>query len=123
MSTKFTIAGQLTDLNTYVRAMNSSRWSGNDIKGTETQRVRWEALRAKIGPIKRYPVVIVCRWYVPDRRKDLDNVAFAKKFVCDGLVLAKVLEDDSQKFVQGFRDEFYVDKSNPRVEVEIESVV
>lgn len=116
---KFTIKGEITDLNTYIKALNSSRWGGNSIKQTETDRVAWEARVARMSPVLKYPVRICYRWYSPDQRKDTDNVAFAKKFINDGLVVAGVLENDSRKYVAGFVDEFYIDKSNPRVEVEI----
>lgn len=116
---KFTIQGELTDLNAYIGALNSSRWGGNAIKQSETNRVMYEALQAKLGAITAYPVKLEFRWYAKDKRKDIDNTAFAKKFVLDGLVEAGVLADDSRKYVSGFSDEFFVDKENPRVEVEI----
>lgn len=115
------IQGELTDLNTYIKALNGSRWSGNTIKHDETLRVEIEARMAKIGAIEHYPVRVAYQWYLKDRRKDLDNVSFAKKFINDGLVAAKVLKDDSQKYIAGFSDEFFIDKENPRVEVTIKT--
>lgn len=113
----FTIQGELTDLNAYIKALNGSRWSGNTIKQVETDRVYKEAKKQKVQPVAEYPVKIIYKWYCKDMRKDTDNVAFAKKFINDGLVLAKVLQNDSRKFVIGFSDEFLIDKKNPRVEV------
>jgi len=113
------IQGELTDLNTYIKALNSSRWSGNSIKQSETNRVYLEAKRQKIAPIDEYPVQVKFTWFLKDRKKDIDNVSFSKKFCMDGLVLAGVLENDSQKFVAGFQDIFHIDKENPRVEIEI----
>jgi hypothetical protein len=120
--TILTIKGELTDLNTYIKALNGNRWSGNDIKQVETERVAYEARLARLKPVEKYPVKITYRWYSPDQRKDTDNVAFAKKFINDGLVVAGILENDSRKFISGFADEFYIDKSNPHVVVEIETV-
>ena len=114
-----TIKGELTDLNTYIKALNGNRWKGNDIKQTETERVAYEARLARMKPVEQYPVRIIYRWYSPDQRKDTDNVAFSKKFINDGLVVAGILENDSRKFIAGFVDEFYIDKANPRIEVEI----
>ncbi len=115
-----TIKGELTDLNTYIKALNGNRWSGNDVKQTETERVAYEARLARLEPIEKYPVRITYRWYSPDQRKDVDNVAFSKKFINDGLVVAGILENDSRKFIAGFTDEFFIDKHSPRVEVQIE---
>ena len=114
-----TIKGELTDLNTYIKALNGNRWSGNSIKQTETERVAYEARLARLCAVQEYPVKITYRWYCPDQRKDTDNVAFAKKFINDGLVQAGILENDSRKFISGFADEFYIDKANPRVVIEI----
>lgn len=116
---KFTIKGELTDLNKYIKALNSSRWGGNNIKQEETHRVATEARLARLQPVQEYPVKITYRWYSKDERKDTDNVAFAKKFVNDGLVAAGVLANDSRKYVCGFSDEFFIDKNNPRIEVEL----
>ena len=47
------------------------------------------------------------------------NVCFAKKFILDALQEMKILKNDGWAEVAGFEDRFYVDKRNPRVEVEI----
>lgn len=60
------------------------------------------------------------RWYEPNRKRDLDNVCFAKKFILDALVAEQVIESDGWRGVQGFTDRFYLDATNPRIEVEIE---
>lgn len=118
--TKIVITGQLTDLNSYIKALNGSRWAGNAIKRSETEKVAWTAKVARIEPVAGYPVQITYRWYSVDKRKDLDNIAFSKKFINDGLVEAGVLEGDSRRFISGFKDEFFIDKDNPRVEIFIE---
>ncbi|RKZ11047.1 hypothetical protein DRQ25_00885 [Candidatus Fermentibacteria bacterium] len=115
----FTIQGELTELNTYTKKNRSSKFAGSKIKKEETDRVALEAKAARIKPVVNYPVFIQYRWYSKDRRKDIDNVAFAKKFINDGLVVAGVLKDDSRKCVRGFSDYFFIDKKNPRVEVYI----
>ncbi len=113
------IKGELTDLNSYIKALNSHYHAGNKIKQLETARVAAEALNQKILKVTSYPVHITYTWYSKDQRMDTDNVAFAKKFINDGLVLAKVLENDSRKFIGGFSDLFLIDKEKPRVEVMI----
>ena len=39
------------------------------------------------------------------------------KVILDGMVEAGVIKNDGWKEVLGFRDSFYVDKDNPRIEV------
>jgi len=114
-----TIQGELCDLNAYIKALNSSRWGGNNIKQSETERVAREARIARICPITEYPVHIIYRWYSKDKRKDIDNTSFSKKFLNDGLVQAGILENDGRKHVAGFTDEFYIDKEYPHVEITI----
>jgi Holliday junction resolvase RusA-like endonuclease len=115
-----TIEGELTDLNTYINAERTNRFIGAQLKRKETERVALETRAAKVPPVSRYPVTISFRWFSKDARKDIDNVAFAKKFILDGLVLAGVLQEDSRKHVAGFgSEEFYIDKARPRVEVSI----
>jgi Holliday junction resolvase RusA-like endonuclease len=41
----------------------------------------------------------------------------------DALVKAKVLKNDGWKEITGFQDNFFVDKDNPRIEVEIQEVI
>lgn len=117
---KLTIPGELCDLNTYIKNLNSNRWSGNQVKQDETYRVASLARVTRMPEMTKYPVHITYDWYCKDQRKDTDNVAFAKKFINDGLVQAGVLENDSRKFVAGFTDRFFIDKNNPRVEIDIE---
>ena len=59
----------------------------------------------------------VFRWYEPNRRRDKDNIAMAKKFILDSLQEMNVLENDGWTQIMGFIDEFYIDAMNPRVEV------
>jgi len=111
------IKGELTNLNEYVRVERGNRFAGANIKESETNRI-WAECRSQRFPAQKKGVFLVFRWYARDRRKDKDNVAFAKKFILDGLVLAKVIESDRWDFISGFLDVFYLDQENPRVEID-----
>jgi Holliday junction resolvase RusA-like endonuclease len=120
---KFVIKGELPDLNTYIDECRSNKYAGNHMKQS-AQKYVCDSIRAQIkrmGEITQ-PVQIRFLWVTKDARKDIDNVAFAKKFILDAMVKSKLLPDDSRKWVKGFTDEFIVDKSNPRTEVEIREV-
>lgn len=114
---KLTIPGELTDLNTYINAERSNRYIGARIKREMTDYITLLARRLKTEI--RTPVRITYRWYCKNKRKDKSNIAFAKKFIEDGLVNAGVLKNDGWNDIEGFNDRFYIDKDNPRVEVEI----
>jgi Holliday junction resolvase RusA-like endonuclease len=114
---KLIIPGELTDLNAYIKGINSHYLMGNKIKRANTERVRDKAFYTNCKKVTEYPVTISFIWYSKDEKKDIDNVAFSKKFVMDGLVEAGVLKDDSRKYIDGFEDRFEIDKKNPRVEI------
>ena len=68
------------------------------------------------------PVCILFRWFEPNKKRDLDNICSAKKFIQDALVDIGILAGDGWRHIVGFTDEFYVDKENPRIEVIIREV-
>lgn len=78
-----------------------------------------EAELAKLPKALDQPLHFHFTWYCPNKRKDPDNISFAKKFILDGLQVAGVIENDGWKQIAGFSDAFYLDKQNPRVELTI----
>lgn len=115
---KFTIPGEMHTLNEYVASISHNRYAGGAMKKAETERVFWACREYKLT-VRTKPVYITFKWYMKNHKKDIDNVAFAKKFILDGMVQAGVLYNDTQEWVKGFTDEFFVDKDNPRVEVSV----
>lgn len=121
MSARFTIAGRMCGLNDYVAAERTNRFKAAGIKQRETERARVACVAQGVPsfPPDR-PVRVRFTWYERDRRRDVDNVAFAKKFVLDGMVLAGVIRDDSRRYVAATADDVLTDRDDPRVEVEVE---
>jgi hypothetical protein len=116
---KLIIPCELTDLNTYIQAERGNKFVAADIKKDMTQICCLYAKR--LQPITS-KVKIIITWYCKNQKKDPDGIAFAKKFILDGLVKAKVLENDGWKQVDSFEDYFKVDKDRPRVEIELNEV-
>lgn len=112
-----TLLGELTDLNTYINAERRNRFLGAKIKKENTEDVISQTMNVK--RVNKYPVSIKIKWYSKDQRKDPDNIAFSKKYILDGLVENGILENDGQKQIKGFSDEFFIDNNNPRIEIEI----
>ena len=52
------------------------------------------------------PIKIHFHWVEGNKRRDLDNVAFSKKFILDAMVKAGKLQDDNRRFVTAFTDTF-----------------
>ena len=116
------IDGTLANLNDYTKACRTNRFLGAEMKKKMESIVTAHIFQQLQGVKFDKPVVLSFRWYEPNKRRDLDNIAFGKKFVLDALVKNGVLVDDGWEWVQGFTDEFFVDRDHPRVEVDIEGI-
>ena len=120
---KITLPDEFCDLNTYINAERRNRFLASKIKKEETERVYYLTIGKKLPIGVVFPLIIEITWYVKDLRKDADNIAFAKKFLSDGMVMSGLLPEDSRKYVRVWRDmDIIVDKNNPRVEIEIKTV-
>ena len=114
------IAGRLDNMNDYTSACRTNQYKGAKLK-QKNENVVKQAIYEQLGRLCiKNPVRMLYRWYEPNKRRDLDNIsAFGRKVIQDALVDTRVLQDDGWRYVKGFQDEFYVDKGNPRIEVEI----
>lgn len=120
---KIVIPGELTDLNKYISAINSNRHKGNASKQADTGLVMYRFLEAKAAGFRiQTPIKVKFTWYCKNKRKDPDNVAFAKKAILDGMQKAGVIPNDGWNEIKGFTDVFEIDKDNPRIEIEIMEV-
>ena len=119
---KLTIDGRLPGLNEYIAAERTHRQIAAKMKRTVQDEIGWCIKSQKSQPIT-VPVVLHFTWYEENRKRDLDNIAFAKKFVQDSLVESGILRGDGWKEITGFTDTFKVDKMRPRIEVEIVEVI
>ena len=124
---KFTINGKLPNLNEYLKAerqtfRNKGKFTtkGNELKQTNQNRVIWILRQQLRGIHINKPIYIRYRFYEPNMKRDLDNIsAFAHKIIQDALVKGEIIDNDGWKNITGFSDSFYVDKKNPRIEVEL----
>lgn len=119
MAYEFFIKHKLPGLNDYTRANRTGRFVGNDMKSSVEREIIYTAPNE---PIEEYPVVVHFTWYEPNRRRDVDNVAFAKKFILDALVKKGVLSGDNPKYVVGFTDMVVYEDGKEGVHVSIEKV-
>ena len=124
MTATFVIADRMPGLNEFIKAHDKDYHKGNQMKQRETDRAAWSAKAAHVPRFDR-PVTVHFLWVEPNRKRDVDNVAFAKKFILDGLVRASVIVTGVQTcalpiwHVTGFSDRFAIDKERPRIEVTI----
>ena len=109
----FTIPGKFCSLNEYLDMHYQLRAK---TKRESDDVVAWAAKAARIKKRER-SVEVSIKWYEQNRRRDIDNVQFAVKFILDGLVKAGILHGDSPTYVRRITHEVAYDQRNPRIEV------
>jgi hypothetical protein len=95
------LAIKFPGMNEMIAAAKKSPYAYSAMKKKFTQIVAWEA---KIHLTKRKNASFIFKWYEENNRRDPDNVAAAKKFVLDGLVMAEIIPKDTRKCVLGWEE-------------------
>ena len=112
----FEIPGRLPGMNEIITAAKSHYGKYSSMKKKYTKLVV-DSCR-KIGP--HNSVYLEITWYVPNLKRDPDNIAAGVKFIFDGLVDAGVIPKDTIAYNRGWKnDDFILDRDNPRVVVKI----
>lgn len=123
MERTLVIKGQLPNLNDYTRACRSNAYAGANMKKQAEKIIQAFIMQQLKGVRFEGTVELSFRWYEPNKKRDLDNICFAKKFILDALVSNKIIIADSWRGVVGFTDNFFVDAKNPRIEIDIREVI
>ena len=120
---KLVIPGRLPNLNEYIEACRRNKYKANKMKKDAEDLVMLCARQQLRGWKARGPVMMFYLWVEKDRRRDKDNVSgYGRKIIQDALVKGGFLKNDGWNDIEGFADDFAVDKGNPRIEVLIEEV-
>lgn len=115
---RFEIDMKLPSLNDYVRVCRSNYFMANKYKAKIEQEI---GIYIKNMPKWNKPIKIHFTWVESNKKRDLDNICFAKKFILDAMVKYGKLTDDNRKYVYAFTDSFeYSDKAKVILEVEYE---
>lgn len=113
---KVEIPFRLPSLNQYINECRKNKYAGANMKKTVDSDIAYY-----INQLPKYdrPVKIHFIWVEENKKRDLDNVCFAKKFILDSMVKAGKLKDDNRNYVVGFEDSFkYAKESKVILEVE-----
>jgi Holliday junction resolvase RusA-like endonuclease len=114
MLQRLVIKGLLPNLNDYIGKERANRYAAAAMKKKETERVFWECKAQKIKPVPKIDEIRII-YYHPNTKSDFDNVEMTK-FFWDGLVLAGIIPDDSQKYTPKKRTYVHeLDRKNPRI--------
>ena len=116
------IPHRLPSLNEVINANRSNKYAGAKQKKTNQRLIEHYVkmqCKEKFDKIR-----VEIDWYEPNKKRDFDNISSAKKFILDALVECEVIPNDGWENIDpSFRDTFYHDKDNPRVEIFITEVV
>lgn len=109
---------KLPSLNEYINVCRTNKYQAAKYKRDVEQDIMWF-----IKKMPRYenPISIHFHWVEGNKKRDLDNIAFAKKFILDAMVKAGKLKDDNRKCVTAFTDTFAYGDST-YVEIEIKEI-
>lgn len=98
-------------LNEYEKIVRGNKFAGAKYRKKIKNIVHYLATLLKFELPKNTKFDVHFQWFKPNNRKDHDNIAFAKKFIFDGLIQAKILEDDRPKFINNLSDSFEICKN------------
>lgn len=115
---KIEIPMKLPSLNNYINECRKNKFAGAQMKKNIEEDIGY--FINKLPRFKK-PIKINFTWVEADKRRDFDNVCFAKKFILDSLQKAGKLENDNRNWVVGFTDSFKLGKEY-KVILEIEEV-
>lgn len=116
---KFIIEGRLDGLNELIGANRKGWQAGASIKKRNQRKVVEALLEQLPNYSTSNPIKLEIKWYEKNARRDVDNVFSAVKYILDGLVEYGTIPNDNQKYVKGISNELFLDKNDPRIEVEI----
>ena len=101
---------KLPSCNDYINACRRNKYAGAKMKA-ETEEAIGFCLQSLPRKFKK-PVSIHFHWVEENKKRDLDGICFAKKFILDAMVKCGYLKDDNCRYVTGFTDSFeYGDKA------------
>jgi Holliday junction resolvase RusA-like endonuclease len=115
---KFEIDMKLPSLNDYIRVCRCNKYQAAKFKADIEQEIGLFLMKM---PKWNNPIKIHFHWIEGNKKRDLDNIAFAKKFILDSMVKFNKLQDDNRKNVCAFTDSFEYGKET-KVILEIEEV-
>ena len=96
---KIEIPFRLPSLNEYIKASKviKGKWNA----GNQMKQDKQKDIMMYLNKLPKYekPIKIHFHWIEENKRRDLDNVCFAKKFILDSMVKAGKLKDDNSNLL------------------------
>ena len=112
----YVIDMKLPSLNDYIKVCRSNKFMAAKYKKNIEEQIGFFILKM---PKFTKPIKIHFTWIEGNKKRDLDNICFAKKFILDSMVKHGKLADDNRRYVYAFTDSFEYGKET-KVILEIE---
>lgn len=106
-------------MNDLITANRRNRYAGAKLK-KDTQEAILYVLRPQAKRSFTEKVSVQVLFYEPDKRRDEDNVLSGMKFIFDAMQEVGIIENDNPSHLHIAHAEVFVDRKNPRIEVEVE---
>jgi Holliday junction resolvase RusA-like endonuclease len=113
---KIVIDMKLPSLNDYIKVCRSNKFQAAKYKKDIEQQIGLFLIKM---PKFTKPIKIHFTWIEGNKKRDLDNICFAKKFILDAMQKYGKLENDNRNYVYAFTDSFEYGKET-KVILEIE---
>ena len=113
---KYVIDMKLPSLNDYIRVCRTNKYMASKYKKDIEEQIHLFLLKM---PKYDKPIKIHFTWIEGNKKRDLDNICFAKKFILDAMVKYGHLKDDNRNYVYAFTDSFEYGKDT-KIILEIE---
>lgn len=121
MKYRFEIHRRLPSLNDYIHKINRNRYVGNKFKQDIQASICWE-IKMQLKKVRiDKPIILHITWIEENKRRDVDNVYSAIKYIQDSLVKMQVIKNDNSKNIVDVKHEIRYAKES-KVIVELEEI-
>ncbi len=121
MKHKFIIHRRLPSLNDYIHKINRNRYTGNKFKQDIQNEICWEIKTQLRGLKIDKPIILHITYIEENKRRDIDNVYSAVKYIQDALVAMQVIKNDTAKWIVDVKPKIEYAKES-KVIVELEEI-
>ena len=96
---------KLASLNEYIDICRRNYYMANRLKKSTQEDIKWFL---KDIPRFENPIKIHFTWIEINKKRDLDNISFSKKFILDAMVELGIIKNDNLNHVTRFTDGFEI---------------
>lgn len=101
---QFTIKQKLPSLNEYINACRRNKFAGakfkQDIETIISLYIRQALRKGTLTRASKYPLIVKITWFEKTKKRDVDNIQSAQKYILDALQKSGIIPNDSRKYIK-----------------------